>query len=258
MATPNARSNQLHAELAFDDWFVRFRYGPPVCSPHRADQTCGAQCPLGLPRLLRPGFQATGSPGVPAGYHYDAKLRITSAGLSPASTAASLAAPPSPSFAWRNFTYPSSLSVLRSFGIIPRFAAIASARACSCHPFVMFSLLCVRPSWPCGLRECFARLWCDMSCIQRSPWIEHLEPRPLDVRDRHAFASRVLVGQCLRRRGLLIARPWWAIRSSVKRWCRTSCPGFRRLRARWTFLARPRVTTTKRSTVASWVTRMRS
>ena len=30
---------------------------------------------------------------MPAGYHYDAKLRIASAGLSPASTAASLAAP---------------------------------------------------------------------------------------------------------------------------------------------------------------------
>ena len=111
LATPNARSNQLHAELAFDDWFVRFRYGPPVCSPHRADQTCGAQCPLGLPRLLRPGFQATGSPRVPAGYHYDAKLRIASAGLSPASTAASLAAPPSPSFAWRN-----KFMILRDIG----------------------------------------------------------------------------------------------------------------------------------------------
>ena len=30
---------------------------------------------------------------MPAGYNYDAKLRIASAGLSPASTAASLAAP---------------------------------------------------------------------------------------------------------------------------------------------------------------------
>ena len=102
MATPNVRSNQLHAELAFDDWFVRFRYGPSVCSPRWADQTSGAQGPLGLPRLLRPGFQVSGSPRIPAGYHYDAKLRIASAGLSPASTAASLAAPPSPSFAWRN------------------------------------------------------------------------------------------------------------------------------------------------------------
>ena len=43
---------------------------------------------------LHPGFQVTGSPRVPAGYHYDAKLRIASAGLAPASTAASLAAPP--------------------------------------------------------------------------------------------------------------------------------------------------------------------
>ena len=39
LATPNTRSNQLHAELAFDDWFVRFRYGPPVCLPRWADQT---------------------------------------------------------------------------------------------------------------------------------------------------------------------------------------------------------------------------
>ena len=54
---------------------------------------CRLGCPLGLPRLLRPGFQATGSPRVPAGYHYDSNLRIASAGLSPASTAASLAAP---------------------------------------------------------------------------------------------------------------------------------------------------------------------
>ena len=102
LATPNTRSNQLHAKPAFDDWFVRFRYGPPVCSPHRADQTSGAQRPLGLPRLLLPGFQVSGSPRMPAGYHYGAKLRIASAGLSPASTAASLAAPPSPGFAWRN------------------------------------------------------------------------------------------------------------------------------------------------------------
>ena len=41
-----------------------------------------------------PGFQVTGSPRVPAGYHYGAKLRIAPTGLSPASTAASLAAPP--------------------------------------------------------------------------------------------------------------------------------------------------------------------
>ena len=53
---------------------------------------------------LLPGFQVSGSPRMPAGYRYDAKLRIASAGLSPASTAASLAAPPSPSVAWRNET----------------------------------------------------------------------------------------------------------------------------------------------------------
>ncbi len=47
----------------------------------------------GLPRLLLPGFQVIGSPLMPAGYDYGAKLRIAPAGLSPASTAASLAAP---------------------------------------------------------------------------------------------------------------------------------------------------------------------
>ena len=57
-----------------------------------ADQTREAQCPPGLPGLLRPGFQVAGSPRTPAGYNYEAKLRIASAGLSPASTAASLAA----------------------------------------------------------------------------------------------------------------------------------------------------------------------
>ena len=57
-----------------------------------ADQTREAQCPPGHPGLLRPGFQVAGSPRAPAGYHYEAKLRIASAGLSPASTAASLAA----------------------------------------------------------------------------------------------------------------------------------------------------------------------
>ena len=39
-------------------------------------------------------FRALRSPCAPAGYHYDAKLRIASAGLPPASTAASLAALP--------------------------------------------------------------------------------------------------------------------------------------------------------------------
>ena len=47
--------------------------------------------PLGL---LLPGFQNTGSPRMPAGYDYGVKLTITPAGLSPASTAASFAAPP--------------------------------------------------------------------------------------------------------------------------------------------------------------------
>ena len=59
-----------------------------------ADQTREAQCPPGHPGLLHPGFQVAGSPRTPAGYDYEAKLRISSAGLTPASTAASLAALP--------------------------------------------------------------------------------------------------------------------------------------------------------------------
>ena len=60
----------------------------------RADQTWGASQLPGLPGRLLPGFQYTGSPHVPAGYNYGVKLRITPAGLSPARTTASLAAPP--------------------------------------------------------------------------------------------------------------------------------------------------------------------
>ena len=59
----------------------------------RADRTRAAQRPPCPPRLLRPGFQIAGSPYASAGYDYGAKLRIAPAGLSPASTAASLAAP---------------------------------------------------------------------------------------------------------------------------------------------------------------------
>ena len=59
---------------------------------NHAAQAWKRQCPPGHPGLLRPGFQVAGSPRAPAGYHYEAKLRIASAGLSPASTAASLAA----------------------------------------------------------------------------------------------------------------------------------------------------------------------
>ncbi len=74
---------------------VRFRYGPPGCSP---------------PGLTRPAelnvspayqgfyFRASSHRVTPitAGYNYGAKLRIAPAGLSPASTAASLAALPPP------------------------------------------------------------------------------------------------------------------------------------------------------------------
>ena len=64
----------------------------------RADQTRAARWPLRPPGLLLPGFQVAGSPLAPAEYDYDAKLRIAPTGLSPASTAASLAAPSHLSF----------------------------------------------------------------------------------------------------------------------------------------------------------------
>ena len=73
--------------------FVRSRYGPPACSPPGLTRPLRPFGRPGLPGLLLPGFQITGSPRMPAGYDYGAKLRIAPAGLSPASTAASLAAP---------------------------------------------------------------------------------------------------------------------------------------------------------------------
>ena len=67
---------------------VRFRYGPPVCSPPALTGPAGLYLPASLPGLLLPGFQVTRSPRAPAGYDYDAKLRIASAGLSPVESGA--------------------------------------------------------------------------------------------------------------------------------------------------------------------------
>ena len=53
-----------------------------ACPP--ADQAWRASQLPGLPGRLLPGFQNTGPPHVPAGYVYGVKLRITPAGLSPA------------------------------------------------------------------------------------------------------------------------------------------------------------------------------
>ena len=82
-------------ESLFGASFVRSRYGPPACSPPGLTRPVRPSGPTGLPGLLLPGFQVPGSPHVPAGYHYGTKLRIVPAGLAPASTSASLAAPPS-------------------------------------------------------------------------------------------------------------------------------------------------------------------
>ena len=56
---------------------------------------------------------------MPAGYHYDAKLRIASAGLSPASTAASLAAPVRRVFPRYGFKHQAPLSSVRSLPRTP-------------------------------------------------------------------------------------------------------------------------------------------
>ena len=79
----------------------------------RADQTKAARWPLRPPGLLLPGFQVAGSPLASAEYDYDAKLRIAPTGLSPASTAASLAAPLLPDFHrlhWHQFAWRTVIS----------------------------------------------------------------------------------------------------------------------------------------------------
>ena len=93
LATPSAPQISFTREVRFDASSVHSRYGPARCSPPgliAQERHSGLPCP---PRLLRPGFQIAGSPHASAGYDYGAKLRIAPAGLSPASTAASLAAP---------------------------------------------------------------------------------------------------------------------------------------------------------------------
>ena len=94
LATPFIPQISFMRECLFGASFVRSRYGPPACSPPGLTRPVRPSGPTGLPGLLLPGFQVTGSPHVPAGYHYGTKLRIVPAGLAPASTSASLAAPP--------------------------------------------------------------------------------------------------------------------------------------------------------------------
>lgn len=87
-------ANQLHAGRAFRRLIRSLSLRPYSLLASRADRTGTAQWPSCPQRLLRPSFQIAGSPRASAGYDYGAKLRIAPAGLSPASTAASLAAPP--------------------------------------------------------------------------------------------------------------------------------------------------------------------
>ena len=100
LATPFIPQISFMRECLFGASFVRSRYGPPACSPPGLTRPVRPSGPTGLPGLLLPGFQVTGSPHVPAGYHYGTKLRIVPAGLAPASTSASLAAPPRDHASW--------------------------------------------------------------------------------------------------------------------------------------------------------------
>jgi hypothetical protein len=93
LGNSNYPANQLHAGSPFRRLIRSLSLRPYSLLAPRADQTQAEPSPLRLPGLLLPGFQVTGSPRAPAGYDYGAKLRIAPAGLSPASTAASLAAP---------------------------------------------------------------------------------------------------------------------------------------------------------------------
>ena len=117
LATPFAPPISSVRESLFGASFVRSRYGPPACSPPGLTSPVRPSGPTGLPGLLLPGFQVPGSPHVPAGYHYGTKLRIVPAGLSPASTSASLAAPPS------------GLSLLDCPGLPPSASAGSPVRA---------------------------------------------------------------------------------------------------------------------------------
>ena len=93
LAAPFTLQISFMQEIPFRRLIRSLSLRPYCLLAPRADQAAAALGPPGFPRLLLPGFQVTGSPHAPAGYSYGAKLRIAPAGLAPASTAASLAAP---------------------------------------------------------------------------------------------------------------------------------------------------------------------
>ena len=93
LATPFIPQISFTREVPFRRLIRSLSLRPYSLLASQADRTGAAQRPPCPPRLLRPGFQIAGSPHASAGYDYAAKLRIAPAGLSPASTAASLAAP---------------------------------------------------------------------------------------------------------------------------------------------------------------------
>ena len=93
LATPFIPQISFTREVPFRRLIRSLSLRPYSLLASRADRTGAAQRPPCPPRLLRPGFQIAGSPRASAGYDYGAKLRIAPAGLPPASTAASLAAP---------------------------------------------------------------------------------------------------------------------------------------------------------------------
>ncbi len=95
LGVPNTPQVSFMWEISFSRLrtIVRFRYGPPVRSPPWLTRPTGHCVPASPQRLLHPSSLAQGHPCT-SGICYGAKLGIAPAGLSPASTAARLAARP--------------------------------------------------------------------------------------------------------------------------------------------------------------------
>ncbi len=86
-------ANQIHARGCFRRLISSLSLRPSWLLASWSDRNRKAQCPPSLPKTFTSGLSVQRVTSQTAGYNYGAKLRIAPAGLSPASTAASLAAP---------------------------------------------------------------------------------------------------------------------------------------------------------------------